>query len=297
MGCISGRCARYPARTDETESERLAAAMGALMRPMGAALASNDIPAFERLSAELKALLESAPASIPRNDVAEFERLSAELSTLLASMGASMAALDRLPALKGGAPQAPADGRRDREMQVALAASPGMVEPALLDTVIAAFHDRELTAAERAADYSLEGRRLSAKVVDVYDGDTIRVVFRGGAYDGPLVQYRARMAGYDSPELHPRRAAAGRVAEAAAGRAAKEALAGCVLGRCVALRCGPFDKYGRLLVTVYAPLGDDQNPGARATNTNINEWMVAHGHGVPYDGGAKPSRSQAGGVA
>ena len=51
--------------------------------------------------------------------------------------------------------------------------------------------------------YSLEGRKFRAKVVDIYDGDTITVVFK---LNGHYVKYKVRMYGYDSPEMKPPRA-------------------------------------------------------------------------------------------
>lgn len=143
----------------------------------------------------------------------------------------------------------------------------------------AAARDPELAAATSggaAGDFSYAGQRLAAKVVDVYDGDTIRVVFRSG---GRLVQHRARMAGYDSPEMKPPRASATRDREIAAAVAARDALRRAVDGRLVEIACGPFDKYGRVLVTVYVP--------AATGHVDVNAWMVAAGHGVPYAGGAK----------
>lgn len=140
--------------------------------------------------------------------------------------------------------------------------------------------DLELYAAEREADFSFEGQRFLAKIVDVYDGDTVRVTFR---YAGKLTQYRARMAGYDSPEMRPPKTKPGRDEEVKAAHRAKDALISKLGDRIVYIGCGPFDKYGRLLVTVYARAG----PGLTENGENVNQWMIANGHGVPYDGGTK----------
>jgi endonuclease YncB( thermonuclease family) len=142
-------------------------------------------------------------------------------------------------------------------------------EPALAQT---------LAQSTLGKDFSFAGRRFLAKVVDVYDGDTVRVCF---FYRGELVQYRARMAGYDSPEMKPPKADPNREAEKAAAVAARAALAEKAGGKLVYIECGEFDKYGRLLITAFA------QAGAR-NGENINAWMLACGHGVPYDGGRKP---------
>ena len=48
--------------------------------------------------------------------------------------------------------------------------------------------------------FSLEGQYKLCKVVDVYDGDTIKVVFD---LNGSLYRWTIRMIGYDSPEMKP----------------------------------------------------------------------------------------------
>lgn len=133
--------------------------------------------------------------------------------------------------------------------------------------------DEELLAAKRGSDFSFEGMGFLAKIVDLYDGDTVRIAFR---FDGRIVQWRARMAGYDSPEMKPPKNSPTREAEKAAALAAREALAAKVGEGLVVAECGAFDKYGRILLTIFLDSGE-----------NVNKWMVAQGHGVPYDGGTK----------
>jgi endonuclease YncB( thermonuclease family) len=90
------------------------------------------------------------------------------------------------------------------------------------------------------------------------------------------------MRGYDSPEMKPPRAAPRREEEKAAAAAARGALAAKVgAGALVYAECGEFDKYGRLLVTLYL------RAGAR-NGECVNAWMLAQGHGVPYGGGGRP---------
>lgn len=149
--------------------------------------------------------------------------------------------------------------------------------PAAATDAAASTDEEKLAAATCGKDFSFAGRRFLAKIVDYYDGDTVRVVF---LYGGQLVQYKARMAGYDSPEMKPLKSKPNREAEKAAAVAARVALIDKVGDALVYLECGEFDKYGRLLVTVYLRDGCDNGE-------NVNAWMIAHGHGVPYDGGKK----------
>jgi endonuclease YncB( thermonuclease family) len=135
--------------------------------------------------------------------------------------------------------------------------------------------DVGLLGAKRGADFSFDGRRFLAKVVAVHSGSAIRVVFRFG---GELTQHRARMAGYDTPELRPLKTKAGREMEIGAAWAAKNALAEKLGSGFVFVDCGPFDRHGRILVTVFKRAG----PGPVE---NVNQWMVDHAHGIPRNDG------------
>ena len=132
--------------------------------------------------------------------------------------------------------------------------------------------DLELAAATRMKDFTFDGQNFDAKVIDVYDGDTIRIIFR---LDGKLVQFVARMAGYDSPEMKPLKSNPNRDAEKAAAIIAKNALSGRIINKVVQVYCGTFDKYRRILVTIFI------------NGENINEWMLKNKFGYPYQGGTK----------
>ena len=129
-------------------------------------------------------------------------------------------------------------------------------------------------------DFSLTGLVCDATVVDIYDGDTVRIeiaardVFPTGMPE--TLQFRARLAGIDTPELKPPLASPGREAEVRAAKSARDALAERVRGRRVVTECGKFDKYGRVLVTFRGPDG-----------SSINDWMVESGHATRYDGKRK----------
>jgi endonuclease YncB( thermonuclease family) len=133
-----------------------------------------------------------------------------------------------------------------------------------------------LHATKLSHDFSFAGYEGLAKVVEEYDGDTVRIAFIPHGAAAPI-QYKVRMAGYDSPELHPRMTVPNRAQEMKAASDARDALRG-KIGEdgLVSIKCGAFDKYGRILVTMFARDG-----------TNINEWMLANGYGVAYGGGHK----------
>lgn len=107
-----------------------------------------------------------------------------------------------------------------------------------------------------------------AKVVKVYDGDTLHVVAM--LFNQPY-RFMVRMYGYDSPELRSKNPV-----EKEAAQAARKALSDRVLYRMVQINIRPEkDKYGRLL----ARIAD--------SNGSVNDWMIEQGHGKPYFGGTK----------
>jgi endonuclease YncB( thermonuclease family) len=125
---------------------------------------------------------------------------------------------------------------------------------------------------------SLEGYFSAAKVVSVYDGDTCRVVI---PFKGEFYKWNVRLDGYDTPEMRPSRSKPNRDAEIAAAKAAKKYLISLVMespNQIVYIKCNDFDKYGRLLASIYIHPED---------NVSVNEMMVQNGHGYNYDGGTK----------
>ena len=55
---------------------------------------------------------------------------------------------------------------------------------------------------KKTSVFTLEGQTKICKVVDIYDGDTCRVVFN---HNGCINKWNVRMNGYDSPEMRPSR--------------------------------------------------------------------------------------------
>jgi micrococcal nuclease len=107
-----------------------------------------------------------------------------------------------------------------------------------------------------------------AKVVRVYDGDTIHV---SAIVCGKVYRFIIRMYGYDSPELRTKD-----LEEKLAGYDAKEFLSKRIGGKIVDVFIHPIkEKFGRLLATISDSDGE------------VNSWMIANGHGKAYFGGTK----------
>jgi len=110
-------------------------------------------------------------------------------------------------------------------------------------------------------------RVMRAKVVSVYDGDTVKITF---PFRGKMFRWNCRIQGVDTPEIRTKDPI-----EKAEGLAARDALKEKILGRLVVVTCGKFDKYGRLLVDIHID-GD-----------SITDWLISNNHGIAYDGGTK----------
>lgn len=122
-----------------------------------------------------------------------------------------------------------------------------------------------------APDYSecMVNKTVEAKVVSVYDGDTIKVIF---PLNGVLYKWNCRLSGVDTPELRTRN-----VREKAYGYIVRDKLREQILNQVVNVECGELDKYGRLLVTVYK------------ADQNMNRWLIDNEYAFVYDGGTKRS--------
>ena len=125
--------------------------------------------------------------------------------------------------------------------------------------------------------FSLEDTYCQCKVVNVYDGDTCKVVF---PFSGKMYRWNVRLTGYDTPEMRPPRSQANRDEEIKAAYAARDFLRGKVMNenQLVYIKCGEFDKYGRLLGTLFLEETD---------LISVNDMMIQQGHGYAYDGGTK----------
>lgn len=125
-------------------------------------------------------------------------------------------------------------------------------------------------------EFDLRSQTIPAKVLSVYDGDTITIgyKYRGTYWKSPL-----RIYGIDTPELKPSRS--GRTEESIteekkAAEKARDYLSGRILGKLITVNFNKSnDKYGRLLGEVF--LGKE----------SLAETMICLGYGYRYEGGMK----------
>ena len=129
----------------------------------------------------------------------------------------------------------------------------------------------DLSSVSDAPDFSkcVDGKVLEAKVISVYDGDSIKVIF---PLNGVLYRWSCRLNGVDTPEIRTRN-----LKEKEMGLKVRDFLREKILNKVVTLNCGELDKYGRLLVDI------------NYESENINEWLIKNGYAYEYNGGRKKS--------
>ena len=120
---------------------------------------------------------------------------------------------------------------------------------------------------------NFKNREMNAKVVDVYDVDTVTIAFH---LSGMRYLIRCRLLGIDGAEMKPRLSSEKRSEEIACAIAGKKRMEDLCLNKCVRVVCSGWDKYGgRILGTLYL---DD---------VNVNELMVTEGFAYKYKGDKK----------
>lgn len=128
---------------------------------------------------------------------------------------------------------------------------------------------------KKTPKFTLENSYKICKIVDVYDGDTVRGVFE---HNGHYNKWTIRMYGYDSPEIKPSKNLENRDEIKAKARESRDYLRSKILNKTVYLHCLDFDKYGRVLGNIYTEEHGDQS---------LNDHMVEMNYGYAYFGGTK----------
>lgn len=125
--------------------------------------------------------------------------------------------------------------------------------------------------------FTFDGKEFLCKCINVYDGDTVTVAFRPfyneetKIGDKTIYKYNIRLSGIDTPEIRTKN-----LDEKRKGIEIRDLLRKKILNKFITIRCGNFDKYGRLLGDIY-----DEN------TIHINQWLIDNGHAYGYDGGTK----------
>ena len=119
--------------------------------------------------------------------------------------------------------------------------------------------------------FSLNGKTFTAKVVDVYDGDTITVVFK---VFNQYYKWNCRIMHVDTPEIKTKNKI-----EKERGIFVRNKLKDLLLNKIINIYCSDKneDKYGRLLIEFNVP----------DTKIKIHDWLINNNYAKPYEGNTK----------
>lgn len=132
---------------------------------------------------------------------------------------------------------------------------------------------------ENTSFFSLDGETHDAKVVYIYDGDTMHVVFKKF---GQFYRWNCRIMGVDTPELKTKNQY-----EKKHGLKVRDATREALMDKIVKIKCFTFDKYGRLLIDVVMP-ESMQNKNS-SEPLMLSTWLIENNYAYAYDGGTKQS--------
>lgn len=116
--------------------------------------------------------------------------------------------------------------------------------------------------------FSLKNRTFDAKIVYIYDGDTMHCVFK---VFGDYYRWNCRICGVDTPEIRTKNKE-----EKEKGIKLRDELRTRLQDKIVTIKCYEFDKYGRLLIDVYMDDGG-----------LLSQWLIKNQYGYAYHGGTK----------
>lgn len=112
--------------------------------------------------------------------------------------------------------------------------------------------------------WTFAGKTKKAKVIDVYDGDTITIAMWIGLQ---RFSFKLRLYGIDTPEI--------RSPDKEKAIIARDYLKNIILHKKIKINFYKEEKYGRLLGTVFY------------NNININDHLIEKGYAKKYFGGKK----------
>jgi micrococcal nuclease len=109
-----------------------------------------------------------------------------------------------------------------------------------------------------------------AKVIKVYDGDTITVAAKLPFNTSPVYRFSVRLRSIDSPEIRGESKK-----ECDLAIQSRDALHNLIFGKIIELKNNGKEKYGRLLADIYY------------NDIHVNKWMLDKGYAIKYEGGKK----------
>lgn len=136
--------------------------------------------------------------------------------------------------------------------------------------------------------HSMKGQTRLCKVIDVYDGDTVDIIFLN---HDEIQHHKLRLFGIDCPEMKPLKALENRNEIIQSAIKARDFLRELMLDKIVCVFFFNEEKFGRLMGNIYLIESDDRELNGQKYVTyhqkSVNQLMIEHGHAKEYFGGKK----------
>ena len=134
-----------------------------------------------------------------------------------------------------------------------------------------------INCSKKTPIFTLKDKIFIGKCVKCYDGDTVHIVIK---FNNEFLRFKSRLDGIDCAEIRSKDDLEKNIA-----LTGKKWLSNLILNKLIWIKCGHFDKYGRLLITIKSykkELVNNLN-----FNDNINEELIKLNFGYHYGGGKK----------
>ena len=135
------------------------------------------------------------------------------------------------------------------------------------------------------SEFNLNRQIKVCRVIDVYDGDTITVIFE---HFGKINKWKVRLYGINTPELRPSRSLENRDEIIDNARKARDFLKSLIMNpnQLIYLECKEFDSFGRILANIYLYYDysniSNNNIESNQKNFMVNKIMINSGHAIEY---------------
>lgn len=126
---------------------------------------------------------------------------------------------------------------------------------------------------ENTQELTLKNIITKCKILSVYDADTVTIAI---PFNYNIYKVKCRLTGIDTAEIKTKD-----LLEKSHGIAGKTYLTDLINDKIIYIECGPWDKYGRLLGTLFLTKKNMDN------NISINQNLIDKNYAYKYDGDTK----------
>jgi endonuclease YncB( thermonuclease family) len=159
---------------------------------------------------------------------------------------------------------------------------------------LSVYHNKKLqqSSLSTCSYFSFQDKTVNSKIVDVYDGDTCTASIW---LNDNIYLFKIRLSHIDTPELKDKNdrlrsirarntllqfVTQNKNTDVHKEYTKQEIRSFCELSKCIVqIKCGPFDKYGRLLGEIFHS----------SSSVSINQQFRDLGYANPYEGKTKQS--------